>query len=316
MKNNNPAALKKKKLKSIENLKATYGRRFVLMWEIGFVLFFLLPLVQSVWFAFSNADPVDKYDSLIPFIREKFAGLTHFKFLLFEQADFVDNFVDSISMYLYSLPLIIVVSFIIAVFLNDNFRGRLFFRAVYFLPVIIASGAVMSIISNVSSVNSMLSGSSATATVVEYKSVDFVNMLNNMGMDNNITSFVEQAISAIFNLLWSSGVQIILFLAGLQSIPTSLIEVSRIEGATAWERLWYITVPMMKNIISLNLVYTSIALLTSISNPLMTQMYDVINQGKYNIGSAMVWLYCPIIMAIVIVLLVLMMRIEKRGDAR
>ncbi len=308
---------KKKKYKSIENLKASYGRCFVLLWEIGFVLFFLLPLVQSLWFSLSNADPIDRYDSLIPYIKEKFAGLTHFKFLIYDQADFIDNLVDAITQYLYSLPLIIVVSFIIAVFLNDEFKGRLFFRAVYFLPVMIASGAVMGIMTSVSSANAMMGGAAGVQTVVEYKSVDFVNMLNNMGIDREITSFVENAISEIFNLLWSSGVQIILFLAGLQSIPTSLVEVSRIEGASGWERLWYITIPMMKNIISLNLVYTSIVLLTSENNPIMSQMYDIINQAKYNVGSAMVWIYCPIIMVIVLVLLIIMMRVgEKRGDAR
>ena len=306
---------KKKKFKSIENLKATYGRRFVLLWEIGFVLFFLLPLVQSLWFAFSNADPIDRYDKLVPFLKEKFAGITHFRFLIFDQADFIDNLVDAFTMYLYSLPLIIVVSFIIAVFLNEEFKGRLFFRMVYFLPVIVASGTVMGVLTSVSSANAMMGGSSGLQTVVEYKSVDFVNMLNNMGVSQEITSFVEKGISEIFNLLWSSGVQIILFLAGLQSIPTSLVEVSRIEGATAWERLWYITIPMMKNIISLNLVYTSIVLFTSESNPIMSQMYDIINQGKYNEGSAMVWLYCPLIMLIVLALLIIMMRVgEKRGD--
>ncbi len=276
--------MKKRKLRGIEQLKSKYGLMFVSFWAIGFVLFFLTPLIQSV--AYSLSDVVIGGDSI------KFVGLKHFTALLNEDPDYTKNLSSSVSSMVSSLPLILVVSLVLALMLNPKFRGRLFFRALYFLPVIIATGVVMQYISGYGSTSEQISDS---VTDNMFQVSDIMNVLN---LPVGIANYVQPIISNIFSLVWQCGIQIVLFIAGLQSIPASLYEASRVEGASKWEDFWFITFPMLSRVTLLVAVFTMIEQFTSSTSAIIKTAYSKMQVGIYDVSSAMLWFYFMIVVLI------------------
>ena len=120
-----------------ESKKSLYGFMFILPWIIGFSLFFLMPFVQSVVFSFSEVSITQNG------FKTEFTGIENYRFIFFESAKYVDNLVSSFTGFIYKVPIIFVLSFIIAVVLNGDFRGRAFFRSLFFIPVIVSTGVVM-----------------------------------------------------------------------------------------------------------------------------------------------------------------------------
>ena len=182
----------------------------------------------------------------------------------------------------------LILSLILAILLNQKFRGRLFFRALYFMPVIIATGVVIDLISG-------MSGSDMTASAVNesvsggmFSVQDIVSILD---LPAEVADFVQKIISNIFDLIWNSGVQTVLFLAGLQSIPATLYEASKVEGATKWEEFWFITFPMLSNVTLLVVVYTMVELFVSKNNALVANVYNLMRAAVYDKTSAMMWFY-------------------------
>lgn len=304
---------KSRKLEPLQKRQQFYGRMFTLPWLIGFVLFFFIPIIQSIWYSFSKAGPLDEVNtSVISFLKDKITYFENYRYIWLEQPDFLMNLKESISSFVFSLPIIIVLSLVLAIFLNQKFHGRLVARAVFFLPVIIATGVVVQIISNDMIASQLREGQSDGGI---YRAVNFSNMLMNMGLPQLITGQIADYISGIFDLLWSAGVQTILFLAGLQAVPASMYEAADVEGATSWEKFWFITIPLILNVILLNIIYTSIELFTTTNNPAMQQVYQMIMQSDYNASSAIVWSYCLIIGSIIAIILLAFTTIFKKiGD--
>ena len=300
-------AKKKKHVKGIESKKSLYGRMFVLPWEIGIVLFFLVPIIQSIYYSFSDVwlDPIEG-------IMTEFVALDNFKYILQENPSYIKNLTTSLTNFSYSLPIIVIVSFILAVILNQKFKGRMIFRSLYFLPVIIATGVVMTYLTESVGGNQNPIIQLSTDASNEYVSggIDFEGVLTALNMPQEITDLMAKYINMIFNLLWDCGVQIVLFIAGLQTIPEQLYEVSKVEGATTWEEFWYITLPMVSNTLLLVIVYTVIDLLTKTNDPVMKQAYLMMNQNQnYYHSSAMMWFFFAIIGVITAVVLFLYSRI-------
>jgi len=134
-----------------------------------------------------------------------------------------------------------------------------------------------------------------------------------LGLPKIITSGIVKYIQEIFNLIWNCGVQIILFIAGLQSIPDYLYEVAHVEGATAWEKFWFISFPMLSNVFVLILVFTSIEILTSVDNGAMSQAYTLIlNQQNYDQSSSMMWFYFLFIAILISLIITLVQRLLIR----
>ena len=276
----------KKKYRSIENLKGRYGLMFVSPWIIGFILFFAIPLVQSIYFAFCDVT------MSINGVKTTFIGLESFKTLLTEDPNFTDQLLGSIGSIFYSLPVILLISIVLALLLNQKFKGRLFFRAVYFLPVIIATGVVVSIMFK--STSSDLTGAGVSGSLSDSMfSVDDVLLWLNL--PSQAAKYVKLVINDIFNLLWSCGIQTVLFIAGLQSIPSTLYEASRVEGASKWEEFWFITFPMLGSVTLLVSVYTMVDLFTNNNNELVSAIYDMMSSGTYDLTSTMLWIYFVIV---------------------
>lgn len=277
--------IKKKKVRSIEHRNARNGFYFILPWIIGITLFFISPLVQSILFSFCDVNLGD-----FGGLEFKFIGIDNFKRIFLINGGYTKNLTATLTYFVYSLPIIVILSLIFAIVLNQNFRGRLFARSLFFLPVIIASGVVMVLLFS-SGYGEPVSMSLGSSTSYSSEMIDFNSVLGQMGFSNEIIDFFSIYISKIFTLIWSIGVQIILFISGLQTIPAQLYEVSKVEGATKWEEFWYITIPMLGNIIFLVIVYTVVELCLSQDNKLVNIAYNLMKVQNYGESSAMLWVY-------------------------
>ncbi|MBQ9355569.1 MAG: sugar ABC transporter permease [Clostridia bacterium] len=289
-----------KKSRSIERRHSQNGFLFILPWLIGVFLFFLRPLFQTIAFSFSKVS-VD-----LGGFNIKFSGLDNYKYALFESPEYLNNLMDSLTEFSYQIPIILILSFIIAVVLNSKFIGRSFFRSLYFIPVIIINSIVMRFLGNSSSVEE-LSGAAQSAYLSGL--IDFESLFLQMGIPSETTNLIFGYVNQIFDLVWQCGVQIVLLISGLQSIPEQLYEVSKVEGASKWEEFWYITVPMLGNSIVLVVIYTVVEFCVSTNNKVITQAYKaLLDQQIYDISSAMLWLYFAVVGGITALLFVLFHR--------
>ena len=279
----------KKKTRSLNKVRSRYGRLFILPWEIGFVLFFLLPLGQSVLFSIS------KVSITVDGFKTDFLGLEKYRYILFSDPVYFSNIKSTVISFLFSMPIIVILSLILAMILSQKFRGRLIARAMFFLPVIIATGVVMNILNRNLSQAQMIDVQGAGNTYISGL-IDFDRILTGLGFPASVTGLMGQYIAQIFDLIWNCGIQTVLFISGIQTIPDQLYEVSKVEGATKWEEFWFITFPMLAQVVVLVMIYTAVDLFMSNSNPVIDQIYNLlINQQNYDTSSAMLWMYFLIV---------------------
>lgn len=288
-----------KRNRGIEELKSRYGLMFVLPWIIGLIMFFFVPIIQSLIYSFCSV--VITSDGVIT----TWVGLENYHEILKVDPNYTTWLSESVLNFAYSLPIILVLSLVLAMILNQKFRGRIFFRALYFLPVIIATGKVMGYIFMTTNEDLASMGISSGMSSGLISVEDLTGALN---LSTEIADFVSTAINDIFNLVWSCGIQIVLFIAGLQSIPASLYEASRVEGATKWEEFWFITFPMLSRITLLVGVFTMVELFINERSPMIEQVYSRMRGGQYDISSAMIWFYFIIAIAIMGILMLLFIK--------
>lgn len=277
--------MKKHKL-TLSGRQSIYGRLFILPWCIGFLLFFLIPLIQSISFSFSKVQVTESG------FKTVFVGLKNYSYIWNVDPTYTSNLSSSLVSFLYSLPIIVVLSLLLALILNQKFRGRMAARAIFFIPAIVTSGVVMTVLMKGDGAAISQAGSSSYFS----GGVNYKEALAAMGLPTVISGTLSKYISQISTLIWNCSVPSILFLSGLQSIPDQLYEVSKVEGATAWESFWFITFPQLAHIMVVTVAYISIDLLTNADNPLMIQAYNLaFNQQNYDDSSAMLWLYFPLV---------------------
>lgn len=275
------------------------GYTFVAHWIIGLILFFYIPVINSIWYSFSEVIIGTEG------VSTTFVGLANYKNIFLENPDYVNNLREAIVSLLYTLPVVIALSLILATLLNQKFKGRLIARAIFFLPVIFGTSAVMSVLTS-SQINVSLFVVKSGAEYSYGGLIDFRAILSNLNLPDQISQLLEDLLGNIFGIIWSCGVQTILFLAGLQSTPVSLYEVSKIEGASKWEEFWFVTIPSLRNIITLVIIYTMISLFTSTDNTIMRQAFVLLqDQLVYDTSSAMLWSYFVVVAAFIGLVLVL-----------
>ena len=219
--------------------------------------------------------------------------------------------VESFGNMAYQLPVIIVFSLFIAVLLNRDFRGRTIVRSIFFLPVIIASSVALGLMQTDSVADMYLSGAMGGMAV---RSTQLSALLLNMGVSETLVNTVSGMTNDIFSLAWKSGIQILLFLAGLQTIPPQTYEAASIEGATTWQTFWKITVPQLTPITVLIFVYTVIDSFTDYANPYIKLMLENIQNVNISYASAMAWIYF-ILIGLVLALFALLVREKKTKEA-
>lgn len=278
---------KVKKMRGVEAIKEQYGWKCVAVWVIGLIIFFIGPMIQSVIYAFSEVTVESGY------VNTDFIWLDNFKEIFAIDPEYTDNLMSCILNFVYSFPAIMILSFVLAILLNSEFRGRLFFRAMYFLPVIIATGVVYTTILGNQSVESISTDASIRSTIF---SVDTI--VDALGLPQQISSYIETVLGSIMDITWKCGIQIILFISGMQSIPPTLYEAAKIEGTTKWEEFWFITFPMMVRTLLLVAIFTMVDIITAVDDAVMEQAYRFMASMYYGQSSAMLWVYFLIIGAI------------------
>lgn len=283
---------KKRRLMTYGRRRQLYGWGFISLWFAGTVMFFLIPLVKSLWYSFNTViiEPGR--------IKTEWVGTGKFVHAM-EDPNFTDALGSTIAETLWKTPLILIFSMFIAVVLNQNFRGRSLARAVFFLPVIIVTGPVFKIISG----DMDATGSRSAEQFSTMMSTDLVDELMQFLGIYNISDKMSTVIGAvadnIFGIVWSSGIQILLFLAALQNIPPSAREAAMLDGATAWEYFWKITIPYLGPFILANFIFTVIDSFTSPMNKVMERILSMKSEVLYGEASAMAWIYFVIILVMI-----------------
>lgn len=277
----------RKKKSGIVAIKEKYGYLFVAPWVVGIILFVVGPIFTFLSYGF--CDLAFSADGM----ETTFAGLKYYKYVFTERPYYADKFLSSLSSLITSLPIIVALSMMLAIVLNQNFKGRTLARAVFFLPVIIASSCVMDVLTsfNMSSEITASISAGADAQKSEFMEViDFISILEGLNLPSYINDVLVTYLTNTFNLIWSCGVQILLFVAGLQTIPSQLYEAGKVEGISAWEQFWYITFPMMSRIVMLVIFYTMVELFTE-KGDLIADVLAEMKVMEYSRSSAMIWPY-------------------------
>ncbi|MBQ8160348.1 MAG: sugar ABC transporter permease [Clostridia bacterium] len=269
-----------------------FGYLFILPWIVGVSIFFLYAMVQSLRFSFSR---VELSNGVI--LRPLENGLfENFVKVFTTDVNFPTTLANFGIGLILQLPVIIAFSLIIALLLNSNIRCRSLFRMIFFLPVIIATGPVMS-----------------QLTAQGVSSVPMVSQNALLSVLSDLPEFIYAPINNLFSslilILWNSGIQILIFLAGLQKVPRTLYEAAKIDGASAWESFWKITLPTVRSLILLNSIYTVVTLATGGSNEIIELIYTATytaTQG-YSYAMAMSWIY-TLVVAVILVIVFLLLR--------
>lgn len=288
-----------KKRLSMRTKEAIAGVLFILPFLVGFFFLFLPLITESLRYSFSNMEvTLDGY----VLTKAKENGLEHYIKAFAIDPDFNLQLLSSIGGMVVQIPMVLIFSFFAANLLNQKFRGRTVARSIMFLPVIISSGIVIALENSDLLVSTL-------STTTELTGSDFASALNMTqflydytSLPISVISFLSSAVTGLYDIIIASGIQILIFLAGLQSISPSLYEASSMEGATQWENFWKITFPMISPLILVNSVYTVVDLFTNDNNEMMTEIKRTIfTEIDYGYGSAMAWIYFVCIAVIIAV---------------
>lgn len=279
----------KKQLTEIQRRRRT-GLLFTAPFIIGFLCFYLQPLALSLYYTFLEVKPIKGGAMSMDWV-----GLKNYV-EIFDNIDYWDSLRDTLFEMLYNTPVIIVFSLFISVILNQNFKGRMFARAVFFMPVVVTSGIVIKFVQGDTFIEQVETEASSTI----FQAAGLEKILVGMNLPDNIINIFTNIVNRTFDTLWKCGVQILLFIAALQSVSPQLYEAAKIEGATGWESFWKVTFPNVTPIILVNLIYTIIDSITDPSNKLMEKIESTaFNSLKYSVACLESWIFFIILLAIV-----------------
>ncbi|MCM3618885.1 sugar ABC transporter permease [Sutcliffiella horikoshii] len=265
---------------SMRSKNTLTGLMFISPWILGFLLFTAYPLFYSLYLSFQKVRITTEG------IQTTFVKFDNYKDAFTVDALFTQKLLTFVQELVLSVPIIIVFSLIIAILLNQPIRFRNFFRMIFFLPVIIASGPV---------INELISqGVTSIPSIKDY--AVFETMLS---ADSIFSSVLLYLMDNLIIILWFSGVQFLIFLAALQKIDTQVYEAAKIDGASNWECFWKVTLPSIFPMIVVNTVYTivtfSIFSLNPVIDHIQTNMFQI-NTG-FGYASALSWIYFLLIAA-------------------
>ena len=282
----------KKRKRTLAQGNAIAGYLFIAPFILGFILFMAVPLFQSLLMSFNEVTPG------IGGFEMEFVGIKNFKDAFTVDAEFVPYLTTELLRMLTNLPATLIFSFFIALLLNQSFKGRGLVRAIFFLPVIVSSGVLVGLeYSNdlLSGIQDMIKETSNSASITGV--LEDILVTDN-AVSSTLFGYIFDIINSVYDIAIASGIQIIVFLSGLQTISPSMFEAAKIEGCTAWECFWKITLPMVSSLILVNIVYTVIDFFVKTDNQVMTKISDTVAKMEYGFSSAMAWVYFLCVLAI------------------
>ena len=297
----------KRRFLTMKGRKYLTGFMFVSPFVIGFMCFFLYPFIQSIVFSFNQLEITSTGYVL------HYVGFANYHNLLFVHPNFRIAYVDTLIQMLSRVPAILIFSFFAANMLNQKFRGRTLARVVFFLPVIMGAQAVLALQST-DHMQKAMSYSKIGAELGMFSGSELRNYLLELQLPEGLLNYVFNAADSVPQIINSSGIPILIILAALQSIPSSIFEAASIEGATRWECFWKITFPMILPMIMASVVYTIVESFTSPYNQLVNLIKTTTWQGSgFGVSAAMSWFY---FMTIAVVLAVVMCIMSKSSQSQ
>ncbi len=289
---------RKPKPVTMQARRARTGYLFILPFIIGFILFMLKPLVQSLTMSFNSV-------KLIPGqgFSQSWVGIDNYRTAFLVNPNFNQYLTNEISRMGINTIATLVLSFVIAVILNQDFQGRTLARAIFFLPVILSSG-ILPGIEKQNEFYDMMAG--VAASVGESAGVNISASLQELlsvsGVGSGVFDVIFQMIDAIYDIVMASGIQIIVFLTGLQAISPSLYEAADVEGCSAWEAFCKITFPMVSPLLLVNCIYTIVDFFMKNDNRVMELISEVMYQDfNFGVASAMSWVYFGVALVFILI---------------
>lgn len=292
---------------SLADKKGRYGYIFIAPLVFGLIFMFGIPIIQSLVFSFNKvALAANGY-------KQAYVGFKNYYNALFVETEFREKAVKSVIDAALNVPLIVFFSFFIANLLNQEFPCRSVARVIMLLPLAMSSAAF----SNFNSSDMMQSAMSVGqgAAGIEsgtFQSANFGAILVSFGVPNAISEYLMQAADRIYEIINLSGIQILLFLAALQSVPRATYEAAQIEGATAWETYWKITFPMISPMVFMTFVYTIIDSFSSTTNKTITLVQTTaFSNGNFGLSAAMSWIYFTMIIILLGIVALILKKVMK-----
>lgn len=286
--------VKRRKGLNIARKEAITGLLFILPWFIGVLLFVGIPLVRTIYFSFNNV----RYSGELGYLYE-WIGFENYERILRVDVDFiyeVQNFVVRVFTF---VPAIIAISVFIAVLLNSKIKGIAIFRLIFFLPVIVFSGSLLTNLTNNQGFNLEVSG-------FAYQVIQTV-------VPNVIESAILLLFRTVTEVLWYCGIPIIIFLAALQKVDHSIYEAAQIDGASAWNIFWKITLPVIFPLVGIVIVFIVVFMGNFDANPILAIIRDsrVNPARREGYASALAILYALLQTTLIVILFKIFNRKEK-----
>lgn len=291
MKAKTDSARRKPRARSLQKQRSRWGWFFIAPWILGISVFFVWPMIESFVYSFSKLTVTEAG------FQKTFVGFDNFKYFFTENTFFIPYLTESIGSIVPSVLMIVSFSILIALVLKEKFIGRSLARAVFFFPVIIASGVVITILKE----QVMMSGSAVSDMAPSYlfQAPNLVEVFADLGIPEKLLGTITTVLNQIFDLTWKSGVQILLLLAAVNNIPASFYEVGVMEGATAWEKFWKITFPTISPTLLVVIIYTIIDGFTDYGNKVMQMLRNYYTNNNYAYSATIGVIYFVCILAII-----------------
>lgn len=259
------------------------GWLFVSVWVIGFLIFTIYPIFSTIQMSFNSV--VISGDGLV----KKFVGISNYRDTFLADVNFTKVLIKYIGEIVLEVPIAIVFSLVIALILSKNIKGKGLARTIFFLPVIIISGPVMEKFTDMGLMS--IQGS---------ENNELVYMVIEM-LPETMGEIVTTLINSFVMILWFCGVQILLFVSAIQKMDKSMYEAANVDGASGWESFWMITLPNLRGMIVINIVYTIITISTFDNNDVITMIQDNMFSIAHGLGyaSAQAWVYFFILLMVI-----------------
>lgn len=296
----------KNKRPSLEAKRVKVGYLFTLPFIIGAAVAIVYPIIVSVIYSFADITANASGYNI------KFVGLGNYNNIFNIDPTFKRILLNTLKSTALNVPVVIIFSFFLASVLNTEFKGRGMARTVLFLPMILNSNLVKSILSGDAVMGSVTEKSSADTAQI---SGAFEGFLSKLDIGTGVTDLLVSSVDNITNILAMSVIPIIIMLAGLQSVSKSVYEASYVEGATKWEVFWKISLPIVSPMILVSVIYCIIDSFTSVDNAVIEKVKAVsFTDLEFGLGTAMAWSYLLIVLAIVALVYLAVNRFVSYSD--
>ncbi len=294
---------------TMRSRNARTGVLFVLPFILGFLIFMLKPMIQSVWMSLNKVVLVPGQGYQLTW-----NNFENYKYAMGVDPYFNQYLVEEVGRMAVNAIATLVLAFVVAVILNQKFKGRTVARAIFFLPVILASGVLPGVESQLT--YNMLQG--VSDEIAAQSGINISGALQDLlmvsGVGSGVFDVLFQMIDAIYDIVMASGIQIIVFLSGLSAISPSLYEAADVEGCTAWEAFWKITFPMVSPLLLVNAIYTIIDFFMKNNNKVMEWINTQFTRTRYGESTAESWIYFGVALAFIGIASFIINRVVKQYD--